>query len=169
MASDRGAAGPGEPEPGAGEPEPGTKASAGFPGASPGEGNFVARNGIGELADVMGIEVLEFTVERTVARMPVVGNRQSIGYLHGGAHVVLGESLGSIAANLHAGPGRLAVGVDINATHTRSATGGYVTAVCTPVHLGGSVTVHEIVVRDEEGRRCCTMRITNLIKDAPAH
>lgn len=138
-------------------------------GAETDDRNFVARNGAGELADAMGIEVLEYTLERTVARMPVVGNRQSVGYLHGGAHVVLGESLGSIAANLHAGPGRLAVGVDINATHTRSATGGYVTAVCTPVHLGRTLTVHEIVVTDEEGRRCCTMRITNLIKDAPGH
>ncbi len=129
--------------------------------------NFVAQNGAGELADAMGIEVTEYSVERTVARMPVVGNRQTVGYLHGGAHVVLGESLGSIAANLHAGPGKLAVGVDINATHIRSAKAGYVTAVCTPVHLGRTLTVHEIVVTDEDGKLCSTMRITNLIKDAP--
>ncbi|MDO8145406.1 MULTISPECIES: hotdog fold thioesterase [unclassified Isoptericola] len=116
---------------------------------------------------MMGIEFLEYTVERTVGRMPVRGNRQTVGYLHGGAFVVLGESLGSMAANLHAGAGRLAVGVDVNATHTRSATEGYVTGVCTPVHLGRSLTVHEIVVTDDDGRRCCTMRITNLVKDAP--
>jgi uncharacterized protein (TIGR00369 family) len=83
--------------------------------------------------------------------------------------VVLGESLGSMAANLHAGPGKLAVGVDINATHTRSATSGLVTGVCTPIHLGRSITVHEIVVTDDQGRRCSTIRITNMIKDAPAH
>lgn len=129
--------------------------------------NFVSRSGIGELADTMGIEVLEYTVERTVARMPVVGNRQSVGYMHGGAYVVLGESLGSIAANLHAGPGKLAVGVDINATHIRSAKSGYVTGVCTPVHLGRSMAVHEIVITDEDGRTCSTVRITNYIKDAP--
>ncbi|MBL3700704.1 hotdog fold thioesterase [Leucobacter luti] len=115
----------------------------------------------------MGIEFTEYTAERTVGRMPVAGNRQTVGFMHGGAYVVLGESLGSMAANLHAGPGRLAVGVDINATHTGSATAGYVTGVCTPVHLGRTITVHEIVVTDEGGRRCCTMRITNLIKDMP--
>lgn len=131
------------------------------------ERNYVARTGAGELADAMGIEFVELTRERTVGRMPVLGNRQSVGYLHGGAFVVLGESLGSVAANLHAGPGRLAVGVDVNATHIRSAQQGSVTAVCTPVHLGRSLTVHEIVITDDEGRTCCTMRITNLIKDAP--
>ncbi len=68
-------------------------------------------------------------------------------------------------ANLHAGPGRLAVGVDINATHTRSATSGWVTGVCTPLHLGRSLTVHEIVVSDDQGRRCSTVRITNLVRD----
>ncbi|WP_345750748.1 PaaI family thioesterase [Microbacterium rhizophilus] len=117
----------------------------------------------------MGIEFLELTVERAVARMPVAGNRQSVGFVHGGAYVVLGESLGSVAANLHAGPGRLAVGVDVNATHTRSATSGHVTAVCTPLHLGRTVTVHEIVITDDEGRRCSTVRITNHVKDMPGH
>ena len=72
-----------------------------------------------------------------------------------------------MAANLHAGRGRLAVGVDINATHTRSATSGYVTGVCTPIHLGRSLTVHEIVVTDDQGRRCSTIRITNHIVDRP--
>lgn len=129
--------------------------------------NFVARNGSGELADAMGMEFTEYTIERTVARMPVHGNRQTVGYMHGGAYVVLGESLGSMAANLYAGPGKLAVGVEINATHTGSAKEGYVTGVCTPVHLGRSMTVHDIVVTDESGRRCCTMRMTNFIKDAP--
>ena len=130
--------------------------------------NWVAENGSGELADAMGIEFTEYTIERTVGRMPVKGNRQTVGFMHGGAYVVLGESLGSMAANLHAGPGRLAVGIDINATHTRSATEGYVTGVCTPVHLGRTLAAHEIGVTDEQGRRCCTMRITNLIKDMPA-
>ena len=68
-------------------------------------------------------------------------------------------------ANFHARPGRLAVGVDINATHSRSATSGVVTGVCTPIHLGRSLTVHEIVVTDDEGRRCSTVRITNMIRD----
>ncbi len=130
---------------------------------------WVANRGMGALAERMGMEFLEFTVERCVATMPVEGNTQPVGLMHGGAYVVLGESLGSMAANLHAGPGRLAVGVDINATHTRSATSGIVTGVCTPVHLGRSITVHEIVVTDDQGRRCSTIRITNHIKAMPKH
>ena len=123
------------------------------------------RGGMGALAEKMGMVFTEFSVERAVATMPVEGNTQPVGLLHGGAYVVLGESLGSMAANLHAGPGRLAVGVDINATHTRSATSGVVTGVCTPIHLGRTMTVHEIVVSDDQGRRCSTIRITNLIKE----
>ena len=129
---------------------------------------WVRNRGMGALAEKMGMQFVEFSVDRCVATMPVEGNTQPVGLMHGGAYVVLGESLGSMAANLHAGPGRLAVGVDINATHTRSATSGVVTGVCTPVHLGRSITVHEIVVTDDQGRRCSTIRITNMIKDAPA-
>ncbi|WP_084502464.1 hotdog fold thioesterase [Microbacterium indicum] len=120
---------------------------------------------MGELAEKMGVRYTEASDERVVATMPVEGNRQPIGLLHGGAYVVLGESLGSMAANMHAGEGRYAVGVDINATHTSSATSGLVTGVCTPIHLGRTLTVHEIIVTDERGRRCSTIRITNLIRD----
>jgi len=126
---------------------------------------FARERGLGELANKMGIEFLEFTIERAVATMPVVGNRQPANLLHGGAYLVLGESLGSMSANLFAGPERLAVGIEINATHTRSATEGIVTGVCTPIHLGRTLTVHEIAISDERGRRCSTVRITNLIKD----
>ncbi len=129
---------------------------------------WVTARGMGALAEKMGIAFTEFTVDRAVATMPVEGNTQPVGLVHGGAYVVLGESLGSMAANLHAGPGKLAVGVDINATHTRSATSGIVTGVCTPIHLGRSITVHEIVVSDDQGRRCSTIRITNMIKELPA-
>lgn len=128
---------------------------------------WATRRGMGALAEKMGIEFTEFSVERSVATMPVEGNTQPVGLLHGGAYVVLGESLGSMSANLAAGPGKLAVGVDINATHTRSATSGIVTGVCTPIHLGRSMMVHEIVVSDDQGRRCSTVRITNMIKAAP--
>src|SRR5688500_14981078 len=129
--------------------------------------DWAAQRGMGALAEKMGMRFTEFSVQRCVATMPVEGNTQPVGLLHGGAYVVLGESLGSMAANLHAGPGRLAVGVDINATHTRSATSGIVTGVCTPLHLGRTITVHEIVVTDDHGRRCSTIRITNHIKDLP--
>jgi uncharacterized protein (TIGR00369 family) len=126
---------------------------------------YVKARGLGALAEKMGIEILEFTVDRAVARMPVEGNTQPADLLHGGAYVVLGESLGSTAANVWAGENRLAVGIEINATHTRSATSGWVTGVCTPIHLGRTLTTHEIVVTDDQGRRCSTIRITNLIKD----
>ena len=129
---------------------------------------WATQRGMGALAEKMGIVFTEFAIERSVATMPVEGNTQPVGLLHGGAYVVLGESLGSMAANLHAGPGRLAVGVDINATHTRSATSGIVTGVCTPIHLGRTMAVHEIVVSDDQGRRCSTIRITNMIRDLPA-
>ena len=126
---------------------------------------WARERGMGALGEKMGMEFLEMSVDRSVATMPVEGNTQPVGLMHGGAYVVLGESLGSMSANLHAGPHRLAVGVDINATHTRSATSGIVTGVCTPVHLGRSLTVHEIVITDDQGRRCSTIRITNMIKD----
>ena len=126
---------------------------------------WARERGLGALAEKMGIEFLEFGIDRAVARMPVAGNTQPANLLHGGAYVVLGESLGSMSANLHAGPGRLAVGIEINATHTRSATSGFVTGVCTPIHLGRTLTTHEIVVSDDAGRRCSTIRITNLITD----
>lgn len=126
---------------------------------------WIRERGAGELADKMGIEFVEFSLERAVATMPVEGNRQPARLLHGGAYVVLGESLGSMAANLHAGPDRLAVGIEINASHTRSARSGIVTAVCTPIHLGRTLTTHEIAIDDDEGRRCSTIRITNMIID----
>jgi 1,4-dihydroxy-2-naphthoyl-CoA hydrolase len=126
---------------------------------------YVKQRGLGALADKMGIEIVEFSIERSVARMPVLGNTQPADLLHGGAYVVLGESLGSMSANLYAGEGRLAVGIEINASHTRSATEGFVTGVCTPIHLGRTLTTHEIAVTDDRGRRCSTIRITNLIKD----
>ena len=127
---------------------------------------YIRSRGLGALADKMGIEVTEFTPERAIATMPVEGNTQPIGLLHGGAYVVLGESLGSMHANFMAPEGFVAVGVDINATHTGSATAGTVTGVCTPIKIGRSLSVHEIVVSDEDGRRCSTIRITNFYKRA---
>lgn len=122
--------------------------------------------GGGELATRMGIEFDEIGAERSVARMPVAGNRQVIGLLHGGAHVVLGESLGSISAAVHAGPGRYAVGIELNASHSRSVTDGVVTGTCSAISLGRTLCTHEIVMTDEGGRRLSTMRITNLLRDA---
>lgn len=126
---------------------------------------WVREHGMGVLAERMGIEMIEFTAQRAVATMPVAGNTQPYGLVHGGAYVVLGETLGSLAAALHAGAGRMVVGIEVNASHNGSAASGTVTGVCTPIHLGRTLATHEIVVRDEAGRRCSTIRITNLIRD----
>ena len=126
--------------------------------------DYVQQRGLGALADRMGIEVTEFSKERAVATMPVEGNTQPLMLLHGGGYVVLGESLGSMHATFLAPEGHVAVGVDINATHTNSATEGFVTGVCTPIKIGRSLTVHEIVISDEAGRRCSTVRITNYFR-----
>jgi uncharacterized protein (TIGR00369 family) len=123
---------------------------------------------LGELDEKMGVRILEQSAERVVATMPVEGNRQSFGLLHGGASVAFAEALGSWAAVIHAGPGRSAVGVDINATHHRAARSGLVTGTATAIRLGRTITSHEVVVTDEDGNRLCTARITNLIVDAPA-
>jgi uncharacterized protein (TIGR00369 family) len=122
------------------------------------------QRGLGDLAEKMGIELLELSAERTVARMPVAGNTQPLGVLHGGAHVVLGESLGSFSANVWAHPNGYAVGIEVNASHSRSASEGYVTAVCEAISLGKTLTVHEIAITDEQGNRLSTVRITNLIR-----
>jgi 1,4-dihydroxy-2-naphthoyl-CoA hydrolase len=94
----------------------------------------------------------------------VAGNTQVYGLLHGGASVVLAETLGSLSSALHAGPGKQVVGIDINATHHRSATEGLVTGVATPVHIGRTLIVNEIVISDAAGRRICTSRITCMVK-----
>jgi uncharacterized protein (TIGR00369 family) len=114
----------------------------------------------------MGIEMVEATADRLVATMPVEGNTQPYGLLHGGASVVLAETLGSFGAALHAGLGKAVVGLDINATHHRAARSGLVTGVATPISLGRTLACYEVVVTDEEGRRICTSRITCLIRDA---
>lgn len=114
----------------------------------------------GALNERMGIELTEVSLERVVGTMPVEGNTQPYGLLHGGASVVLAETLGSIGSALHAMPERLSVGVDINATHHRSARSGTVTGVATPIHLGRTSACWEVVVSDEQGRRLCTSRIT---------
>ena len=121
----------------------------------------------GALARTMGIELTEASADRVVATMPVAGNTQPYGLLHGGASAVLAETVGSLAAALHAGPGRIAVGIELNASHHRAATAGTVRAVATPVHRGGTLAAYEVVIDDEAGRRICTARLTCLLRDAP--
>jgi 1,4-dihydroxy-2-naphthoyl-CoA hydrolase len=123
-----------------------------------------AKRGVGDLAEKMGIQLLELSAERAVATMPVAGNTQPRGLLHGGAYLVLGETLGSLAANVWAGPDSYAVGIEISASHSKSTTAGVVTGVATAITLGKTLTVHEIAVSNEKGERCSTVRITNLIR-----
>ena len=117
----------------------------------------------GGLDERMGIEVVEASAERVVLRMPVAGNTQPMGLLHGGANVVLAESAGSIGANLAAGPGRHAVGLDINATHHRAVKDGMVTATASAISIGRTLAAYEVVITDERDRRTCTARITCML------
>lgn len=124
-------------------------------------------DGNGRLNDKMGVQLVEISAERVVATMPVEGNTQPFGLLHGGASVVLAETLGSIGSAIHAYPERMAVGVDINATHHRAATSGLVTGVATAIHLGRTSTSYHIVITDERGKRVCTSRITCALVPVP--
>ncbi|HEX6499159.1 MAG TPA: hotdog fold thioesterase [Micromonosporaceae bacterium] len=118
-------------------------------------------DGVGALAARMGIEVVEASAERVVGTMPVEGNTQPYGLLHGGASCVLAETLGSIGAAMHGLTiNKIALGVDINATHHRAVRTGTVTGVATPLHRGGNAATYEVVITDESGARVCTARLT---------
>jgi len=121
----------------------------------------------GTLGEKMGIEFLEVSVQRVVARMPVAGNTQPFGLLHGGASVVLAETLGSIGAMMHAGEDRIAVGIEINATHHRAARDGFVTGTATALSLGNTLATFQVVIADDDGRLVCTSRITCVIRPKP--
>lgn len=117
------------------------------------------------LVERMGISIQEASAARVVGSMPVAGNTQPYGLLHGGASCVLAETLGSLGSALHAGLERVTMGVEISATHHRAATGGTVTGVATRLHGGRTITTYEIVISDEQGRRVCTARLTCLLSD----
>jgi 1,4-dihydroxy-2-naphthoyl-CoA hydrolase len=125
------------------------------------------RYAVDTLVGRMGIKVVEASAQRVVATMPVAGNTQPAGLLHGGASCVLAETIGSLAAALHAGPDKFPVGIEISATHHRAASGGLVTGTATLVHGGNTLATTEIVITDEQGRRVCTARLTCLLRDAP--
>jgi uncharacterized protein (TIGR00369 family) len=118
------------------------------------------------LAARMGIQITEASEERVVGTMPVAGNTQPYGVLHGGASCVLAETLGSTGAALHAGPDRFTVGIEINATHHRSASAGQLTGVATKLHAGRTLATYDIVITDERGKRVCTARLSCLFRDA---
>ncbi len=121
---------------------------------------------LGALGVRMGLQVLEASPDRTVGSLPVEGNTQPYGILHGGASCVLAEQLGSIAAALHAGPGRVAMGVELNASHHRAVATGHITGVATAITRGRTLASYEILISDDEGRPVCTARLTCVIRDA---
>lgn len=120
----------------------------------------------GHLGERMGLRVLEASPDRVVGTLPVEGNTQPYGLLHGGASAVLAETLGSVGAMLHGGPEKVAVGVDLNCTHHRGLRSGLVTGTATPVHKGRTTASYEVVITEESGKRVCTARLTCLLRDA---
>jgi 1,4-dihydroxy-2-naphthoyl-CoA hydrolase len=120
-----------------------------------------------QLATRMGLRLVEWAPDRVVGTLPVAGNRQPYGLLHGGANAVLAEGLGSVAAALHAGPDRAAVGLELSCTHHRAATDGIVTGVATAVHLGNTTATYEITITDDRDRRTCSARLTCVLRDRP--
>ncbi|HYH31224.1 MAG TPA: hotdog fold thioesterase [Pseudonocardia sp.] len=120
----------------------------------------------------MGLRLVTLSLEEVVGTLPVEGNRQPFGLLHGGANAVLAETLGSTLSALHALPDRFPVGLELACTHHRSATEGVVTGVARPLHVGRSTSTTEIVITDADGRRTCTAKLTCLHRDtepAPTH
>jgi 1,4-dihydroxy-2-naphthoyl-CoA hydrolase len=128
----------------------------------------IAPSGVSsQLTHRMGIVITDWDPKHIVGTMPVAGNQQPYGLLHGGASAVLAETLGSVAAALAAGPTRSALGLELNASHHRPATRGLVTGVCTPLHVGRTVATYHIEITDEAGRRVCTARLTCALRNVP--
>lgn len=114
----------------------------------------------GKLAETMGIVITDASTSRVCASMPVAGNTQPFGLLHGGASAVLAETVGSIAAAIHGGPDHAPVGVTLTCTHHRSARDGQVHAVARPVRLGRTLTTHTIDITDDNGDLVCSATLT---------
>lgn len=112
----------------------------------------------------LGIVVVEARPDLVVGTMPVEGNTQPFGLLHGGASILLAESLASLGSGIRAGPGYLPVGIEVNASHHRSARAGTVTGTATPLHTGRTLSSWQVQVVDEDGRTLCTARVTCLLR-----
>ncbi|MEU6609283.1 hotdog fold thioesterase [Streptomyces shenzhenensis] len=119
------------------------------------------------LVDRMGIEILDDDPQRLVARMPLAGNRQMYGFLHGGASAAFAQALAAHAAAHRAGSGGRVTGQELSCTHHRAARGdGWVSGVCTPLFLGDTLATYEVAVRDERGNRVASARLTCLLHRA---
>ncbi|GAB6264008.1 hotdog fold thioesterase [Photobacterium sp. CCB-ST2H9] len=113
------------------------------------------------LVEHIGIEYCAFDDNSLTAIMPVdARTHQPFGMLHGGASVVLAETLGSIAANMCVSEDKYCVGLDINANHIRVVRTGFVTGKAEPIHLGATTQVWQITITDERGNLVCTSRLT---------
>ncbi len=119
------------------------------------------------LCDHLGMVVTEIHEDGLSGTMPVDARTvQPMGLLHGGASVALAESLGSMAANVVAGPGYYCVGLEINANHIRPVHTGLVTGRATVIHAGRSTQIWEIQIRDDKNRLTCISRLTMAVKKA---
>lgn len=128
----------------------------------------VAASLAGTLMERMEIRIDEVSPDRIVASMPVAGNTQPYGLLHGGASAVIAESIGSMGAAIHGAQyGRVPVGIELSCTHHRAARTGRVTAVGVPISSGRTLATWEIVVSDEDDNRICTARLTCLLREGP--
>ena len=116
--------------------------------------------------DRLGIEMTQATASLVVGRLPVAGNTQPDGLLHGGASLVLAESLGSFGAWLAAPEGSQVVGIEINATHHKAVRDGWVTGRATPLRTGRTTSSWNIDITDDNGDRVCTARLLCLVRPA---
>ena len=120
----------------------------------------------GTLMDRLGIEMIEISSERLVARMPVAGNTQVYGMLHGGATAALCETIASHGTAVFAGLDKVVTGVELSVNHIRAVREGSVTATGVPLHLGRTTAVWVMKVHDDEGRLVAASRLTLAIRDA---
>jgi uncharacterized protein (TIGR00369 family) len=120
----------------------------------------------GALAPKLGIEFLEISADRAVARIPVEGNTQPYGVLHGGATAALCETVASFGTALASGSGKLVMGIELNVNHIRAVRDGSVTATGTPLHMGRTTAVWDMKVHDDDGRLVAVARLTLAIRDA---
>lgn len=116
------------------------------------------------LDEKLGIEITDWDPRRVVGRMPVDGNTQPFGLLHGGATCSLVEAVGSYAAALGAGPDARVVGIELNASYHLAATSGHVTAVCTPLGSELPLAAFAIEVFDDGGRLTASARLTCIVR-----
>lgn len=112
------------------------------------------------LDDKMGTEWIEVTPTRAVARCPVAGNTQPFGLWHGGASCVMAEGLASMAAAADVGPQGTVTGVDLNATHLRSARSGWITGTATAIRIGNTLATYDVDLVDDSGNQICAARVT---------